>query len=119
MNESVIIARVHARDRARACMSLVLDESRDVGVEIDVFWDEIRKHLPLATQKEQKRPVSMTDAESSRFGNEIMEFGKYKGTRIDDVPMDWLEWYSDQGFQTRLRDYLASDRVKIERSNNE
>jgi hypothetical protein len=122
MNDSVIIARVQARDKARACMALVLDESRDVGVEVDVFWEEIRKHLPLTQLKEEKRlvgPKPMDDVESRQFGNQIMEFGKYKGTRIDDVPMDWLEWYSDQGFQSKLKSYLASDRVRIERSNNE
>ncbi len=79
------------------------------------FWDEIRKALPMQPRPKSKRELSaMSDLEAKRFGNELMPYGEFIGMRIDDIALDRLAWYADQKFQTQLRRYLASKRIKAE-----
>jgi hypothetical protein len=56
-----------------------------------------------------------------RIGRKTMEFGKYQGRSIDEVPLDYLEWLSDQSrtFAKELDAYLNSKRVLSERVDDE
>jgi hypothetical protein len=59
----------------------------------------------------------MTDRQSINFGRSRIAFGKYQGTRIDEVPIDYLEKICDpQPFIASLRRYLASPRIAEERN---
>jgi hypothetical protein len=60
------------------------------------------------------QPVKpMTDAEAQAFEQEPMEFGKYNGVKVKDVPLDYLIWVADAGRKTwqQIHAYLHSPRV--------
>jgi len=59
----------------------------------------------------------MTDQEAFLFKQERMEFGKYTGQCVCDVPLDYLEWLADASRKTwrQIHGYLNSPRVKQER----
>ena len=60
----------------------------------------------------------MDDTESKRTGRECLEFGKYAGQPIDEVPDDYLAWLADSSRATwiKLSRYLRSQRVQNERT---
>lgn len=61
--------------------------------------------------------IPMTDQEALAFEQDRMEFGKYSGRPVGDVPLDYLEWLADAGRKTwrQIHAYLNSPRVKRER----
>lgn len=68
-------------------------------------------------QEVPPQPVQpMTDAEAIRFESEPMEFGKYNGIPVKDVPLDYLAWVADAGRRSwrQIHAYLQSNRVKGE-----
>jgi uncharacterized protein (DUF3820 family) len=70
--------------------------------------------------EEHERPVGlepMTEDEAKCFGNSDMTFGHYAGRRIDDVPIEYLTWLTDQSrtFLQSIHRYLNSLRIKRER----
>jgi len=75
------------------------------------FWREVRRLSKVKARQSDK--TVMSDNRSREFGRRMGEFGKFRGKRYDDVPLDYLEWLADQG--TELLSYLKSRRVKAER----
>jgi hypothetical protein len=55
---------------------------------------------------------AMTDEQSREFGAMVIPFGKYAGSRYDEVPLDYLEWLADQN--SKLVRYVRSRRVQEE-----
>ena len=55
----------------------------------------------------------MPDGWADAFELEVIEFGKYKGYAIADVPLDYLDWLAGMGdeFKNRVRQYLANPKV--------
>ncbi len=83
------------------------------------FWRELAKivmaHVPMPKPSYAKRTVVPMDSKRARlFGSTRLPFGEFAGQRVDDVPMERLQWYADQTFTDDLRRYLESDRVKRE-----
>ena len=75
------------------------------------FWREIRRRVKaLSTNKLTK--LTMSDERSREYGRRMVEFGKFRGKRYDDVPLDYLEWLADQGAE--LLSYLKSRRIRDE-----
>ncbi len=74
------------------------------------FWREVRRLSKVKARQSDK--TAMSDERSWEFGCRIVEFGKFRGKRYDDVPLDYLEWLADQGAE--LQSYLKSRRVKAE-----
>ena len=58
--------------------------------------------------------ATMTDDQSRQFGSTSMPFGQYRGTRVDEVPLDYLSWIADDQFLRDLPRYLRSRRVQME-----
>jgi len=57
----------------------------------------------------------MTDEQAAVFGQKSLEAGKYAKRRIDDVPLDYLQWVSQRMAQSlNIASYLGSGRVKKE-----
>lgn len=58
----------------------------------------------------------MTAQEALAFEQEPMEFGKYNGVAVKDVPLDYLQWVADAGRRTwqQLHAYLNSPRIREE-----
>jgi uncharacterized protein (DUF3820 family) len=65
------------------------------------------------------RIVPMEDDEAREFSEEPMPFGRFKGRRIHDVPMDHLVWLDRQrrDWWLRLEGYLRSHVIRIELDN--
>jgi len=57
----------------------------------------------------------MTDDQAVGFGQESMPFGKYRGRRIADIPLGYLQ-YLDKHVELicRLRSYVESDIIQSE-----
>lgn len=88
------------------------------------FWKRLRSTTPILVdgnagdaKPEKPEPLlPMSDRESKEFGGKPMEFGKHKGTRVDEVPLEYLLWLSqtkDQ-FKIDLRRYVMSRRIQAE-----
>ena len=62
----------------------------------------------------------MTNEEAKEFGNYLIPFGKYAGTRIDKVPLDYLLWIDSGhflayiGFRENIHRYILSERIQRE-----
>ncbi len=106
--------RIDARLAAETVASLADEEALVHG---KLFWVQLHKiccaHVPCSKEEEQQKRT-MTDAESRQFGAGVMPFGEYAGKRIDEVPLDRLEWYTEQSFVDSLRRYLRSRRIQSE-----
>ena len=100
--------RIAGRRWAEEVLHEVEDEGNSDAFRAG-FWREIRRRVKL--RKPSK--TVMSDRKSREFGRRVVEFGKFRGQRYDDVPLDYLEWLADQG--TELQAYLESRRVKEER----
>ena len=113
--------RIAARYSAELIAGLADEEAKQY-TDSKHFWkclhDIVCAHVPCRKQKEEADRLAkakMSDGEAQRFGSEIMPYGEFAGKRIDDVPLERLEWYADQRFTDELRRYLRSDRVRTER----
>lgn len=62
--------------------------------------------------------LDMRDSESREFGKRTMPYGLYKGRRVDDVPLKYLEWLTKQTFlePNRILAYFRSPRIAKERA---
>lgn len=109
------------RDRisGREWAEEILDELEGLGIGPshseafrEGFWREIRRRVKAEAKKERARKV-MSDERSRAFGRRTVDFGRHRGERYDDVPLDYLEWLADQGAE--LQAYLESRRLKTER----
>lgn len=82
------------------------------------FWGAIVAAVPPEALPRQRFEgvKRMTDGQSRAFGCSLMQFGKYNGQRIDEIPRDYLEWLVEEQetFLRKLQGYLMSDRVKRE-----
>lgn len=117
MDDSVIKRRITAREKARAVISLLVEEASSITPDtIEAFWDEVRKSLPpVQNVRACSSDQPMTDEQARTFGSSLMPFGEFKGKTIDTVPLDRLEWYCDSKFQKQLIRYLNSPAIRIER----
>lgn len=120
--QEILAARVNphrkARQAAQALAALIEAELATLPasarqVLASGVYAAIDRHLPGARCGAGPKP--MDDAEARRFGQETMPFGKFAGTKMDEVPLDYLEWYADQPLQRQLIRYLKSRRIREER----
>lgn len=112
-----IEANIAARLAAEQVAELADGEAENHGRR---FWSEllriIRDRLPPPLVQKKASVQMMSDQEAGLFGRtERVPFGEFVGKRVDDVPLERLQWYADQTFVDDLRRYLQSDRVKGER----
>ena len=96
----------------RVFAEVVLRDVRSMSDDFLVgFWREMRRQVKVKEKESSK--TKMSDQKSREFGRRVVEFGKFRSQRYDDVPLDYLEWLADQGAELQL--YLESRRVKAER----
>lgn len=110
---------IHARESAHEIAQLARLES--IGMRDGCrtrFWeclrDEIAQEIPPPVVS---TPRQMTDAEIREFGRSTMPFGVHLGKRIDNVPIDYLDWLLGNAaeFLVKVRQYLNSPRIQAER----
>lgn len=117
MNDATIASRAAAREQARACAALVVEEAGGVSAEAQAaFWDELRKMLPLPPVQLASAAVEpFTDHQARTFGRCRIPFGKYAGTCVDEIDLEYLRKLCDpQPFIQSLKRYLASARIQQE-----
>jgi uncharacterized protein (DUF3820 family) len=122
-----IAANIAARQAAETVVDLINDElrglidthGRDALVTFFATLRECyRDNLTVEVVKEVERaprgPRPMTDSEASAFEARRMPWGKHKGKRIDEVPIDYLQWMLDQPdtFKVEIKQYLESEWVR-------
>ena len=106
--------RIAGREWAEEVMREVNDEVNTDDFRRG-FWREVKSFQRVV--ETNKSETALSDERSREFGKRMVEFGKFRGQRYDDVPLDYLEWLADQGVV--LRRYLESRRIKIERGKDE
>ena len=125
LDTAKVEAHVAGRKEANVAAELVITAAKELfeasGKEAcDAFWLTIRETLwpdraaKLAKPATHAPADAMTDEEARLFGNDIMNFGKYKGARVDDVPLDYLEYIDGDDWRGKLRRYLRSRRIRVE-----
>lgn len=122
MDDNVIKRRITAREKARAVISLLVEEASSITpdtIALEAFWDEVRKSLPPVQNTYCSSDQPMTDEQARIFGSSLMPFGEFKGKAVNTIPFDRLEWYSDSKFQKQLIRYLNSPAIKAERDERE
>lgn len=113
--------KVTAGKSASEVFEFACHETTSLTKEIsDHFWKRlgqmINEKLPKATTAPPQETID--DHRSRIIGKIIMTVGIHKGKRIDDVPVDYLEWVADNWDDPRgdqVRQYLESPRIKSER----
>ena len=118
MDSKLIEARIAARALAKQVADIATAEAPEDDASCEAYWLVLRQvcdeHLPRPEQTSSESPA-MTDEQAREFGRcTQMPFGKHVGTYIDEVPLQYLEWYADLSFQPQLRKYLRSPRIKSE-----
>ncbi len=118
MNDATIHCRVVAREQARVVAGLVVEEIGRVPSEAQAaFWDELVKMLPIPrpVPVPARKPEPLTNRQSRAFGHSLISFGKYAGSSVDQIPVDYLEHLCEpKPFIEMLKRYLASQRVQAE-----
>jgi len=124
-----VATNILARKRAKDVMDLALAEfhsakypdvaRRSFELLAEMIGELLNKNSPKENSvaplaKGTTKP--MTDLGANVFGAKKFPFGKYKGTAISDVPLDYLDWYAGQTdeFRVDVGRYLASPNLQRE-----
>ncbi len=110
--------RIWAREAAEAAISLAA-EFLTSQIDTNHFWKCVREMADgKTTQPKQalKSKGPMTDVEATRFANQVMPYGEFKGQLIHTVPVERLDWYAGQTdeFKIELRRYLQNETIRDE-----
>ena len=81
------------------------------------FFETLAGLLPLPKPTARVPSVEpFSDSQARAWGRTRLQFGKYEGTPIDEVPLFYLEKLAEPNDFTRhLRRYLASTRIAMEK----
>lgn len=119
MDDQTIIDNKRGRESAYQIAELARLETIPLSaVARSRFWeslrDEVAKEVPAPVVV---GPKQMNDAELREFGRSTMPFGVHLGKRIDNVPIEYLDWLLGNAaeFLVNVRQYLNSPRIKAER----
>lgn len=115
---------VRGRQHAEQLLELA-DVERQSPKFQAAFWrtlfTEAKAHVPRdKDDRAPRQPRPMDDAEARQFGRErCMPYGEFKGTPVDQVPLDRLDWYLDAHeandlLMKDIRRYLDSPRIRAE-----
>jgi len=120
-DDATIRQRIHGREQAILCLEMIEADSMPAAA-LEAFSAEIEKRCAPPRPTPRPGPPPMNDSESAAFGQVALPYGKHQGTKVDDVPLAYLEWMAnpeDSDLVRSLRRYLASDRVRRERAGEE
>ncbi len=109
-----------ANDAGTLLAELVREEmSKRNEIEQRIIANRVKMTISkwISSGQIPPQPVEpMTDQEALVFEREIMEFGKYSGMQIKDIPLDYLIWLADAGRKSwrNTHAYLSSPRISRE-----
>lgn len=111
-------ARVAARKAGRAAAAELiglLDPPVGHGADYaEALVEELRSRLP---RRRNHVPTEPAPPPFAAVRNVRIPFGKYVGKRLDEAPLEYLDWLlrSQEGFHHALRAYLNHEAVERER----
>lgn len=111
LNQARLDERSAARKSAREIMAVI--EAETAGKSKDwmtAFRDEFQPPAPEPKAGE----AEMTDTEARRFETLPIEFGKYAGQKVADIPLPYLDYIvgdSNRHFIKELGRYLKNESV--------
>jgi hypothetical protein len=121
--EEIIVENVRIGKTVTALSELLNEEIakltprgiKRLGDEIRAYFDHYQPEL--STGKKPAKPDAsqpMTEAEARQFAETKITFGKYNGFLINNVPLTYLEWLTEQPdeFKRNVRRYLDSPIVR-------
>lgn len=116
-----VTERIIARREAEQVVELCRDSSTILSNESQaLFWSIIRDHalmmspLPKPTNARLMEPMS--DSEARLMEQRVVPFGQYKGQRVHEVPLKYIDWLVGQKdtFREDLGRYLLNAQVMHE-----
>jgi len=112
---TTIAANIKSRKAAEEMLDLIREEANN-SPNPTAFWQTIVAASPLPTKPTNNEIKKLNGGESRAFGCGLMKFGKYSGQRIDEIPLDYLQWLvtEQETFLKKLQGYLLSSRIKQE-----
>lgn len=117
--------RVIARELAREICVIIASELEGLEEhQVEAFWEQVRESFPQQQKESVEDTVElkpMGDKESQMFGSTHIKFGKYAGERVDEVPLDYLLWLSENKdpWKEQLKRYIKSKRIQSEQQDLE
>ena len=119
MNEQAILDNKHGRESAHEIAELARSETVLMREASRLrFWETLRDEVALQLPAQVVvGPRPMSDEEIREFGRSSMPFGVHCGKRIDNVPIEYLDWLLGDAaeFIRKVRQYLNSPRIQSER----
>lgn len=125
MSENTIAQNMAGRTSGEMVADLIMDAVGELDTDQarDAFWRTLRLIVPIEAQQTtaEKQADEMSDAHARMFGQTHLKFGKYVGERIDDVPLSYLLWLTEETdpFKRDLRRYIKSRRVQSEQDDGD
>lgn len=113
--ESIIRDNIAGRRAAELLIAMAKEEADKLAPKARLrFWECIKEVADEVLPEKKLEPMS--DKECRAFGDEQMQFGKYEGKYVDDVPLPYLEWMADSEAKhaRKLSRYLQSRRIRQE-----
>ncbi len=92
------------------------------GLDEPRFWKGLaavcaaRVDMVLVPDGPKGKPMGTVEA--GEFEKSEVQFGKYRGFNVEDVPAQYLDYLLDNEFQANLRRYVASDHFKAKQVAN-
>ncbi len=127
VSDNYVRSRVVGRTAATDLLSLIKEDLAALGpVSRQAFWEhlaeESRRMRATFDSPSPGEPAldgdinqPMSDQAAASYGKVEVKFGKYRGRRVDEVPLDYLAMLVDDNqFKRQVRRYLASPRIKRE-----
>lgn len=121
-NPQLVKERAAGRQLARTFMDLLKEEVSKIQYEeaVKAFWEELseimlNEHGPIQAPPPPKpKSTGMSDRVVKLFKKELMPFGKFEGEKIEDVPLQYLDWLvgeDDDALNGRLKRYLKNEKI--------
>lgn len=116
MNDGIdpdLVSRVAAGHTFAQCWELLEAEARQLStVGRNHFYDLIRrKLLEMFPNADDPRDKPMATGEAARFSESTINFGKYDGFKVEEIPISYLIWLSEQTTTDDVRRYLKHPRI--------
>ena len=91
----------------------IVEIMKESGFDVEQLLAYITQELQIKPKVIMCHDKPMGVAELSAFEHMQMEFGKYIGQQIKDVPLNYLLWLDGEfDFRRALKRYLASDEIQ-------
>lgn len=113
--------KVKAGKMAKDVFDFACREADDCADAWPHFWERLGQLVNTKLPNATTAPASdrITNAESREIGQLRIDRGNtHRGKKIDDAPLDYLEWAADNWSDSlgqKIRLYLESPRIKYER----